>query len=348
MKYIQRFRPFLSLVIWNIIGISLVIAFERWLLNPSKRPFNAKIQVPFYAVCIFYYWFACYIYFPFIIKKYQDLIVRLILILGLFVVYTLCYALFNTVLLSVLIRRWVFIVRVDDLRASANRCAVIFVISFLVWLVLYFFVHKRKARDLERQKHAAEKQLLELQNAFLRVQIKSHLFFNSLISLYPKVLNQAPDAPEVVLLLTDLLDYALENGEENGFVELHKDIDVLDKSIQLNRLLADRKCELIFSFQLDDENVLIAPLLMQDFVDNIFKHGDLSDPELPSIIKIKYSNHKLHFNSKNKILPPKGLPSKGIGLNNVKERLDKLYPGKHRLYTNSGYNEFEVDLIIFL
>ncbi len=294
MRLNNQLKPNVSLLIWNVTLIILYILYECWVLWSPTRPFIIRVQLPFYALLIAYYVFASYVYLPYVFERFHNSFVRIFSMLLLLVVYTVGYAVLNTILISFIVKKWVFDISWMDLKLSSNRCLGVLGISVSVWMARYIIMNVKKIAEYKIQKLEAEKRKIELENAFLKSQLGPHLMFNSLSSIYNKVVKQTPDAPETIELLTDLLDYSLANNNEADTVKLKVDLEKMKKSIKLNKLVSIESCHLNYSEELEDENIRIAPLVMQGFVDNIFKHGDLSDPSSTAVIKIKLKEKKLH------------------------------------------------------
>jgi len=312
------------------------------------NPFIPAIQIPFYSLLIIYYLFASYVYFPLIFKKIHSDWGKFLMITIWIVFSTYLYAVFNTLLYSAIIRRWVFNITVADLKLSSGRCIYIAGISFGVWMARYTILNVKKAAEYRLQKLEAEKRAMALENSFLKAQLSPHLMFNSLSSLYNKVVTKAPDAPEVIELLTTMLDYTLINSKDSDLVTLEEDLDNLKNSIILNEMISSGKVIVRYEQDLDDPTKAIAPLIMQAFVDNIFKHGELNDPLYPAKIEITLKDKRLHFHSKNKVALIPSKLKRGIGISNVRQRLAILYPNTHQLEINKGNFFYEVDLIISL
>jgi two-component system LytT family sensor kinase len=312
------------------------------------NPFNPKIHIPFYALAIFYYCFACYVYLPYIFRRHQNNLIRFGSIIILLGIYTLFYAIFNTLLASLLRREWIFFISKSDWKLSSARSVYILGIAVGVWMGRYLIMTVKKNAEFKIQKLEMEKHLVKLENAFLRSQLAPHLMYNSLSSIYNQVVNQAPEAPDTIKLLTDLLDYSLANSKEGDTVTLEVDLSIIKKSIKLHRLLTNGKFYVNYTAELDEEGVQIAPLILQTFVDNILKHGDVSDPDSPGIIEIKLTNRKLHLFTKNKYSPELSQTKRGIGLKNAQQRLSILYPDRHSLSAVQGITHYEVNLMILL
>lgn len=189
----------------------------------------------------------------------------------------------------------------------------------------------------ERQWQEKEKQHIQTELNFLRSQIHPHFFFNTLNNLYSLTVRKSDQAPEVVLKLSELMSYMLyESGTPT--VALDKEITNLENYIALEKLRFGQRLTVCFEKMGDTGFLQIPPLLLITFVENSFKHG-LKDKTGPVRIDIslRVENRALFFNVCNPSGPDGPLPGMhdnepgGIGLKNVRRRLDILYEGKYDL-----------------
>ncbi len=204
-----------------------------------------------------------------------------------------------------------------------------------------------KERQLEELKTAArESELL-----YLKSQINPHFLFNNLNNLYAHALESSPKTPEIILELSSVLRYMLYECQER-YVPLHKEIDQLKSFVELSKLQLEDRGTVKLNFDEVPEHFQIAPLILPVFVENAFKHS-LSSVNKDIEIKIDLSldhNGKLHFNCQNSfsLETNTGDLSKGIGLANVRKRLELLYPESHELQIKANGDIYEVNLEIDL
>ncbi len=201
--------------------------------------------------------------------------------------------------------------------------------------------------ELNTKKLAQEK--LEAELKFLKSQIHPHFLFNTLNNLYALTLIKSEKTPDIVLKLSGLLDYMLYNSNVE-FVSLEKEIEILESYLELEKLRYDKRLDLQYHLEGNTKNKQIAPLILLPFIENSFKHGASNDRATPKvIIKIRVADEFLNlyvFNS----TPAKSSEEKvneGIGLKNVRRRLELIYPGAHNLECARKPKQFEVDLKIF-
>ena len=205
----------------------------------------------------------------------------------------------------------------------------------------------RFAFENERRKRMLEKDIFRLQLDALNAQLNPHFLFNTLNSIYGMSLAGSKDTPQYVLRLADMMRYTLYDCREDK-VDLEKDLAFTDNYVAMEKKrypLSD------ISFTVSNSNggASIAPLLLIPFIENSFKHGAhrLNDRGFIRA-HLTVDEGKLHFVVENDIMiataPAAG--SGGVGLDNVKKRLQMYYPGKHYLQIENAGTTFKVDLTI--
>ncbi|MFT3935128.1 MAG: histidine kinase [Chitinophagaceae bacterium] len=190
-----------------------------------------------------------------------------------------------------------------------------------------------------------EKEKLSMELDMLKAQVHPHFLFNTLNNLYALTLVKSDRAPLAVSHLADMLRYILYECNERQ-VPLEKEITALKKYMELEKLRYGNRIELSFSCTGDTRRLNIAPLILLPFVENSFKHG------VSEQIEQCWVNLNLHAegdififnlsNSRNEE-PPKENTG-GIGLQNIRKRLDLLYPGLYTLTVNEEHEMYAVKL----
>jgi LytS/YehU family sensor histidine kinase len=202
--------------------------------------------------------------------------------------------------------------------------------------------------DLEKMK---TKQL-ETELSLLKTQINPHFLFNTLNNLYGLAQKQKMGTADGIAQLSDLMRYMIYDSGVSK-IDLAKEIHQIRQLIKLQKLRFSIEDDLSIDFQIEgDVNaVKIPPMLLIPFVENAFKHG-ISCYE-PSFLKIdlRIDESKLHLSVKNSIHisrnPQSDLDS-GLGLKNVRRRLELLYPDSHELKIRKEEKNFEIDLSLNL
>jgi two-component system, LytTR family, sensor kinase len=199
------------------------------------------------------------------------------------------------------------------------------------------------------QEMEKEKTLTELKA--LKSQVNPHFLFNSLNNIYGLSRKSSPILPDVILKLSGLLRYIIyETNTE--MIGLQNEIDILNDYIALQRLRSPTDEKIEFTILGEPGEYKIAPLVFFPFIENSFKHGIKGGAKETFVkIKIEITGAVLNFeieNSKGKSIEP-GIPEyKGIGIENVKKRLQLIYPNCHLLTISETESIFRVLLQVQL
>ncbi|HEX2536273.1 MAG TPA: histidine kinase, partial [Chitinophagaceae bacterium] len=215
-----------------------------------------------------------------------------------------------------------------------------FSIFYSLFGVLYFFLQNEHRRTVEHQQLLLENQRTQL--SFLRSQVNPHFLFNSLNNIYALVYRQSPKALEAVALLSDQLRYMLYQEQEE--VEVQKEWDYIRQYIRLQRLRFEQPLEIEEKVSGSDEGLRVPPLLLIPFVENAFKHGDFRAAGPHIELELAAEPGRLRFRISNTKGPREKDAVGGIGLQNLRRRLELLYPGRHSLLTKDAGNRFTAEL----
>lgn len=197
-------------------------------------------------------------------------------------------------------------------------------------------------RELEKLRSAVRESELQ----FLRSQINPHFLFNNLNNVYSYALEQSPKTPQIILELSGLLRYMLYECTEE-YVPLNNELEQLENFVNLSQLQLENRGEVVYENRVNTSGLRIAPLLLSVFVENAFKHSLSSLSEDVRIdIRLELEENKLKFVCENNYSDQSNTESltHGIGLENVKKRLDILYPNRHQLKLDVTEGHYRVEL----
>jgi len=195
---------------------------------------------------------------------------------------------------------------------------------------------------------AIEVQRAETELEFLKAQLNPHFLFNSLNSVYSLVRNKSKNAPEAVIMLSELMRYMLYEANQDT-VALKKEIDYIKNYVALQRLRLSNSENVRLNIKGEYEEKSIAPLLLITFIENAFKYGTDFRGRTKVDIRIEINGDHLYFRIVNLIGVKKADEvNSGIGLKNVANRLDFLYPKSHALDTAEINGDYIVDLHLTL
>jgi LytS/YehU family sensor histidine kinase len=220
------------------------------------------------------------------------------------------------------------------------------VITIIVLAISFFngLLMNRSRKEKEYLRIIAHQQ--EIQVAFLKTQMSPHFLFNTLNNVYSLTLNKAPQASEMILLLSEVLRYAVYRSKEIR-VELSTEVEQINKILQLHGLRSESKSPVTFNVQLSSDITFIEPMILIPLVENCFKHSNIETSDRAYIsMSLKEGNGIILFessNSKDKVIKNN---VEGIGLKNIKERLMIRYPDGHKLEVRDSDTSFSVYLQI--
>ncbi|AWG20496.1 hypothetical protein FFWV33_02605 [Flavobacterium faecale] len=225
-------------------------------------------------------------------------------------------------------------------------------INFLMLSVSYilaifletFSFAQKKEEDLMLSKT----ENIENELKFLKSQINPHFLFNSLNNIYSLSMIDSNKAQQSILYLSDMLRYVLYECEK-PMVVIEKEVTYIKDFIQLFLLKSSKKYPVETKFFIENKGIQIAPMLLIPFVENAFKHSNIEKIEEAFIkICIHSSGSTILFSVENTFRKgPKVQDAVGgIGIQNVKKRLNLLYPDKHTLVISEINSTFKVELKI--
>jgi LytS/YehU family sensor histidine kinase len=201
--------------------------------------------------------------------------------------------------------------------------------------------------EAQKKKLVQEKLAAEL--SFLKSQVHPHFLFNTLNNLYALTLIKSEKTPDVVLKLSGLLDYMIYKSNDK-FVPLDKELEMLESYIDLEKLRYNQRLDFDYELLGVPGSYKIAPLILLPFIENSFKHGAGNNRTNPKIkIRLAVANNCLRLQVINSVPGEKQNDKdlgEGIGLKNVRRRLELIYPNSHSLNIQEREKEFEVNLEI--
>lgn len=201
----------------------------------------------------------------------------------------------------------------------------------------------------QKNNQALAEEKLQAELKFLKAQVHPHFLFNTLNNLYALTLKQSKEAPEVVLKLSDLLSYMLYDCRADT-VALEKEVRLVEDYIALEKIRYGDRLNVSFNLFGEINGRSIAPLMILPFIENAFKHGvseELDESWISIDLTLKSENLTLKVeNSKSiqEVAEDRFEYKQGIGLTNVKRRLEILYAEQYQLDIHESSESFLVVL----
>jgi two-component system, LytTR family, sensor kinase len=216
----------------------------------------------------------------------------------------------------------------------------------IVFLASWLYVNKMKAGHRARQEAKLKNERLEAEMKFLKSQVNPHFLFNTLNNIYALSSTASPQAPEMIMKLSKMLRYNIYECNMSK-VMLGQEITYIQNFINFQQLKTKHPQRIATNFERVDHVVEVSPLIFVPFVENSFKHSYIENGTTGWVsIYMETTENKILFKISNSI--PSKLILKdalgGIGLENVKRRLELEYSSKHNLQIQHLDNEFSVTL----
>ena len=202
-----------------------------------------------------------------------------------------------------------------------------------------------KSRDDRKRLEALERENLEQQLEYLRYQINPHFFMNTLNNIHALVDIDPEKAKDTILELSRMMRFVLYEGNKQG-VPLSREFEFIRHYITLMRLRYTDKVRITVDLPGEAPDRMIPPLMLITFIENAFKHG--ISYQHPSFIDIKVGieHERLRFECRNSKAEKPNQEKGGVGLQNVKQRLNLLYDNNFTLNIQDNPDTYIVELNI--
>jgi len=324
-------------------GLYFALNFLRWGAYFNDYEYSLKSNIIEFALHIPLVYFNLFVLIPkYIIKsKYYKYTVALFL--SLIIVYLLKTGL-------------TYYIISENIWPEANREYKPFEINHIIAVCIgelyvlamassiYLTLTWLKERDLNK---TLREEQFKIKLKYLKNQIQPHFFFNTLNNLYALSLESSDKVPDVILKLSNLMEYVLYDIEGDKLVPLIKEIDYIQNYIEIEKLRFE-KVDVSINIESNIDEVKVPPLLFITLVENAFKHGGLNNQSLK--IKINCTiidGTVLRFEILNNFVLSQNFKLKnGIGLRNTKKRLKLLFRKKYTLEHRVKFNYYIISLQI--
>lgn len=347
----SKYRWMLHVLFWALfLSLNYLRMVQSGIFN------NPKFPAPFPALTftIFFIAVFCqsYIVLLWIIPLYKS---KKKYIFWFYLLTSVLFGFLIYILGSKMVINEIPVMRVNpdfEILPMMERRMMMYIFLSSVFIAFYYFVdiydRQKEIRRLEQFKT----QKIALESSFLKSQINPHFLFNTLNNIYALSLKKSPQTPVIIERLESLLHYMLYECKAD-LVPLENEFTFTNSYIALEKLRhKEEQCKVTINIKGDITGHQIAPLLLINFLENSFKHGTKTSFGNSWInMEIEVTNKDFRFNLQNS-KPTNPIHQTfseyrgGIGLKNVKRRLEILYPRRHKLTINNNPDHFEVDLIL--
>jgi len=333
------------------LGVIIFISFELTYFIIRGIKINIYLVSLFYLIDIAYFIFSIRFFLPKTLFQHKAIYLVVLQVLLLLSTYAalVCFAGFLYVNLSSSKSGFININK-QNISLSLWRGTYILGFAIIYHVVRENIWRIKKENILVKEKAIAEKEKNELEIARLKSQMNPHLMSNGLGFIYQGLLTGADPKriAETVLLLSEMSDYSLSADRESDVVTLQEDIHNIERYIRFQQLLHNEKLAVQYENTIapEDTGQVLPPLLFLNFIENVFKHGDLRDHSNKTLIKFTREGRQIHLHTSNSCLHSPVVRSNRIGLENTRKRLNHYYPNNHNLNITITDQVYQVDLFI--
>lgn len=236
----------------------------------------------------------------------------------------------------------IFFISVEGLIFLTTEVLMLIAITTVLYLLKAHGQKERRLKELENKNLKSELNLL-------KSQVNPHFLFNALNSVYVLIKENQEKARETLARISDMLSHQLYDGSKEKVV-LEKEVQHIKNYVELEKIRQGERVKVNLNLKGRSNHKKIVPMLLIPFVENAFKHGLKSGLKHYEIdIEIELESDLLHFHCRNQYRKNGEISGHGgLGLENVKRRLELLYPGKHQLNISDHNGSFDVGLEIDL
>jgi two-component system LytT family sensor kinase len=323
-------------------GVYFLLNFLRWGAYFSDYEYSFKSNLVEFSLHIPLVYFNIYVLVPKYVLQNKYYKYTLALFMSLIVVYVLKTGL-------------TYFIVSKDIWPEANRdyhpfdinhiVAVcigelyVLAIATSIYLMLTWLKEKERNRAIMVNQN-------KIKLKYLKNQIQPHFFFNTLNNLYALSLESSDKVPDVIIKLSNLMEYVLYDIEGSKFVPLIKEIDYIQNYIEIEKLRFEN-VEVRINLESDIDTIKVPPLLFISLIENAFKHGGVNNEKLKIKINVRVTNSMLEFEILNNfVISQIKKNKKGIGLSNTKKRLKLIFKNNFNLTKRVKLNFYIITLQI--
>jgi two-component system LytT family sensor kinase len=266
-----------------------------------------------------------------------------------FVLYTFLLIAFSALLRALVARQMSLHFFNDNFHILFSALYFTSLLNIFIWVQLFIFGKMIIDKIYNQQRLAIlEKEKIKQELDFLKAQINPHALFNSLNTIYGHIDKQNQAARNILLKFSGLLRYQLYDCSDDN-ISLEKEIEYIRNYISFQQIRKDEHLKVNVEIDAEPENRTIAPLLLVVLIENAFKFvSSFTDRENKICIKLDVTGNQFIFHvyntTEHRRATPAFLDRGGIGIVNLKRRLELLYPERHQLYFKEGENDYEATL----
>lgn len=337
----------LKIISYHLLGIVLFVLSELVVLFFHEIQANLWQIMVFYAIDILFFYLSTYYLIQSIKKDKIKVDIRFILLSACWVLlFTLFDMLFTYSQYSAndmgLTRELI----IQQSTKLYCRFAYFYLLAYGFWAARRLIKREKDHREKEVALLKSENEKAQIELALLRSQITPHLLLNTLNGVYNLVMTTNPKAAVLVELLMDNLNLSLKGSHPGKVTTLADEMQLIKNLVRLNAQLGKSNCQLKIILDSEIQERPFPVNIIATMVENIFKHGDLSDPAHSARINISNEESKLKVTLYNKVNPKSQSRKSGIGMENIEKRLTLLFKDRYELGVARTEKYYQIDFQI--
>jgi sensor histidine kinase YesM len=264
----------------------------------------------------------------------------------LYVIYLIIAAVYATILINTVVLIMIADYQFDLMPPGTRDIAILNTVLFLIVFLFVAITSIDKWRATETEKNEAIKNMAQAELRFLKSQLNPHFLFNTMNNLYALSLKKSDKAPELILRLSALLEYILENSKRD-LISLSDEISTLEDYIHVESFRFGDRLEIKNNIEISEaEFIKIPPLILITLMENCFKHGGKNNTGKLNInYSIKSKGHHLLLSFSNNFVQIEHNP-KAIGLKNIKSQLSYIYKEDYKINESIDEGIFKIEIVI--
>lgn len=314
--------------------IIMLLPVDRWIVTNTAF----LVTLVLYVYILYFIYRRIGLFKMFMRRKYVSIAVIMLLLLG------------TTKLLTYFpMQHYDIVPDLQQLEARKNMRTQTIWFLFLVvtcFSLVIELIFELFRQILASQELAARKDKAEL--ALYKAQINPHFMFNTLNTLYGLMLSRSELAESAFVKFSSILRYMYEQTERE-LISIGEEMEYLRQYVDLQKLRLNRHTSVVLREDIDDESVMVPPMLFITFVENAFKYGSSSDTDCIIEVDVELNAGLLEFRTSNSIMRKEREPDEsGIGIENCRKRLQLLFPDRFELHASGQDGIFKVELKIHL
>jgi len=333
MKTFINRKFYIHLSAWlTYLGILISIWYNSKLREPGQTLLDVIINylcVYVGPIVVFYINYHLLVPTLLLAKKFLRYFLLVLALLGFLTIYQ--YG----------VRNFLFLFHYTNRSVSAVACFEI-AIFFMVLLIPLGSLIRFIAEWFDKKKERIQMEL-----SLLKFQISPHFLFNTLNNMYYLAQQNSPDTANFILKLSNIMRYMLKESSMDK-VLLEKEVNFIKEFIELQKLRLKSSFPIKMNIEENSSNIEVSPMLLISFIENAFKHGDTYTDKGFITVTLEVKENVLYYKTENRIAYIQKDDISGIGMNNLKRRLELLYPSRHKLNIKEQDSVYTAELTIWL